>query len=71
MKDVPPVANPQRQMLHDLRHCLSVIGMGMVVLRQGQSDCRLGELCDSLDAERKKAVRLLRELSELAFDESQ
>lgn len=70
MTNVPLVTDPQRQMLHDLRHCLSVIGIGMVVLQQGQTDNRLIELCDSLDAERKKAVQLLRELSESFFDET-
>ena len=52
-------------LIHDLRHCLHVIGMALELLKREHLDAvRFEELCNSIDAEREQAIRLITKLSD-------
>lgn len=56
-----------RQLGHDVRHCLHVIGMGMEILKTvREDDDRFVEICELIDKERKTAMKLVRELVAVA-----
>lgn len=53
------------QLVHDLRHCLHVIGLGSELLPSVRNDdLRFGEVCGWIDQERKRAGELLNQLGE-------
>lgn len=53
-----------RQLVHDLQHCLHVIGMGMELLRDARGDeAQFAEICETIDHERTQAAELIRELA--------
>ena len=52
-----------RQLIHNIRHCLHVIGMGTSLLKElRHDDVQFAELCASIDTERKKVKELIEEL---------
>ncbi len=60
-----PRAEPQHQeqlhqFVHDVKHCLHVIGMGTEILKGVRDDdARFAEICAAMEAERGKALQLL------------
>lgn len=57
-----------RQLAHDVRHCLHVIGLGTEMLKGARDDeRRFAELCESIDRERQEARRLVDELVATVF----
>lgn len=57
-----------RQLAHDVRHCLYVIGMGTEILRTArEDDDRFAEVCELIDEERKTAMKLVGKLIDAAF----
>lgn len=55
-----------RQLSHDIGHCLHVIGMAMEILKSARDNEEVfGEVCASIDKERKEATKLLHQLHSL------
>ena len=63
-----PLADEQlRQLCHDLRECLHMIGMGMELLQNAREDAeRFAQTCEAIDKERKAAQKLAGELIDAA-----
>ena len=56
-----------RQLAHDIRHCLHVIGMGMELLKTvRENDRQFAEICESINQERRTARKLVDELAAFA-----
>lgn len=52
-----------RQLAHDVRHCLHVIGLGAEMLKNVRDNERLfAEICASIDQERRTAWKLIDKL---------
>lgn len=51
-----------RQLVHDVQHCLHVIGMATEVLKEvGEDSNKFAEVCACIDKERHAAVKLVSE----------
>lgn len=51
-----------RQLVHDVRNCLQVVGMGTEVLKTAREDDRkFTTICESIDKERRTALKLMDE----------
>lgn len=63
-----PLADEQlRQLSHDLRECLHMIGMGVELLQKARQDAeRFAQTCEAIDKERKAAQKLVGELIDAA-----
>lgn len=58
-----PTDDRLRQLAHDVRNCLNIIGMSAQVLKDGRPGAdEIAELSASIDQERKTASELLDEL---------
>lgn len=61
-QEQPPDDEHLRQLVHDVQHCLHVIGIATHILKSVRDDAeRFAEVCDSIDKERREAMDLVKE----------
>lgn len=71
MADPQPRNDDLHQLVHDIRHCLHVIGMGMTLLPEVRNDDqKFAELCGTIDHERQQAAKLVDQLFDAALRQS-
>ncbi len=62
-RDEPPHDEHLHQLVHDVKHCLHVVGMGTQILKDVRDDDgKFAEICAAMDKEQREAMRLLDDL---------
>lgn len=63
VRDEPQHDEHLHQLVHDVKHCLHVVGMGTEILKGVRDDDRkFAEICAAMDKEQREAMRLLANL---------